>query len=127
MTDDRSAAVKMDDALAPPPPAFEDPARRDTLASSFGEVDRIFAGFRERDHVPGVAYGVVIDGELAHHGGAGVRDVATGAPADLDSVFRIASMTKSLTAMCVLILRDEGRLSLEDPVRAHVPELAGLP
>jgi CubicO group peptidase (beta-lactamase class C family) len=127
MTDDRSAAVKMDDALAPPPPAFEDPARRDTLGSAFGEVDRIFSDFRERDHVPGVAYGVVIDGELAHHGGAGVRDVASGSPADLDSVFRIASMTKSLTAMCVLILRDEGRLSLDDPVRAHVPELSGLP
>jgi CubicO group peptidase (beta-lactamase class C family) len=117
----------MDDALVPPPPAFEDPARRDTLASAFDEVDRVFADFRERERVPGVVYGVVIDGELAHHGGVGVRDVATGAPAGVDSVYRIASMTKSLTAMCVLILRDEGLLSLDDPAHAHVPELTRLP
>jgi CubicO group peptidase (beta-lactamase class C family) len=127
MTDGRAAAVKMDDALVAPPPAFGDPTRRDTLASAFGEVDRVFADFRERDRVPAVAYGVVIDDELAHHGGVGVRDVMSEAPADLDSIFRIASMTKSLTAMCVLILRDEGRLSLDDPVHAHVPELAGVP
>ena len=127
MTDVQEVAVRMDDALVPPPPAFVDPGRRSTLATAFPEIDRIFAEFRERDRVPGVAYGVVIDGELAHHGGAGVRDVASGAPADLDSVFRIASMTKSLTAMCVLLLRDEGRLSLDDPVHAHVPELQRLP
>jgi CubicO group peptidase (beta-lactamase class C family) len=53
--------------------------------------------------------------------------MASEAPADLDSVFRIASMTKSLTAMCVLLLRDEGRLALDDPVHAHVPELKRLP
>jgi CubicO group peptidase (beta-lactamase class C family) len=116
-------AAKMDDALVAPPPAFADPGRRDTLATGFAEVDRVVAEFQERERVPGVAYGVVVDGELAHQGGAGVRDTEGGAPADADSVFRIASMTKSLTAMCVLILRDEGRLSLDDPAVAHVPEL----
>ena len=127
MRDGGAVAVKMDGALVAPPPAFADPERRETLASGFPEVDRIFAEFCERNRVPGVAYGVVVDGELAHHGGVGVRDVASGATADADSVFRIASMTKSLTAMCVLLLRDEGRLSLDDPVHAHVPELARLP
>jgi CubicO group peptidase (beta-lactamase class C family) len=127
MADGGAVTVKMDEALVAPPPAFADPARRDTLASAFPGIDGVFADFRERGRVPGVAYGVVVDGELAHHGGVGVREVASGAPADADSVFRIASMTKSLTAMCVLSLRDEGRLSLDDPVHAHVPELARLP
>jgi CubicO group peptidase (beta-lactamase class C family) len=43
-----------------------------------------------------------------------------------DTVFRIASMTKSFTAAAVLILRDRGRVRLDDPVAFHVPELAGL-
>jgi CubicO group peptidase (beta-lactamase class C family) len=127
MAEGSGVTVKMDEALVAPPAAFADPARRDTLAAGFAEVDRVFAEFHEHERAPGVAYGVVVDGELAHHGGVGVRDVARGAAADADSVFRIASMTKSLTAVCVLILRDEGRLALDDPVQAHVPELAGLP
>ena len=48
------------------------------------------------------------------------------APPDADSVFRIASMTKSFTAATVLLLRDEGRLRLDDPVGRWVPDLAGL-
>jgi CubicO group peptidase (beta-lactamase class C family) len=126
MADGSGVAGKMDDALVAPPPAFADPDRRTKLTAGFGEVDAVFADFREKDRVPGVAYGVVVDGELAHHGGVGVRDTASGAAADADSVYRIASMTKSLTAMTILILRDEGRLSLDDPAAEHVPELEGL-
>ena len=44
---------------------------------------------------------------------------------DADTVFRIASMTKSFTAATILLLRDEGRLRLDDPVATYVPELAG--
>jgi CubicO group peptidase (beta-lactamase class C family) len=126
MADGPRVAGKLDDALVAPAPAFADPARREKLAAGFDDVDRVFTEFREKDRVPGVVWGIVVDGELARHGGAGVRDTAAGAPADQDSVFRIASMTKSLTAMSVLILRDEARLSLDDPVAEHVPELSGL-
>ena len=45
---------------------------------------------------------------------------------DADTVFRIASMTKSFTAMAILKLRDEGKLSLDDPVERYVPELKAL-
>ena len=47
------------------------------------------------------------------------------APVDADTVFRIASMTKSFTAMSILKLRDEGKLSLDDPAERYVPEMAG--
>jgi len=76
--------------------------------------------------VPGIAYGVIIDGELVHSGAFGTRDLGTKAPVDADTVFRIASMTKSFTAVAILRLRDEGRLSLDDPAEKYVPELAGL-
>jgi len=73
-----------------------------------------------------VAYGVVLGSELIHSRGIGTLRVGEAAPPDADSVFRIASMTKSFTAAAILLLRDEGLLGLDDPVRLHVPELADL-
>ncbi len=55
--------------------------------------------------------------------GLGLRDVASGTPVDVDTVFRIASMTKSFTALAILKLRDAGKLSLDDPVARYVPEV----
>ncbi|HNV01750.1 MAG TPA: serine hydrolase domain-containing protein [Vicinamibacterales bacterium] len=109
-----------------PPPAFADPDRVARLERAFPEIDRLFKAFAERERVPGIAYGIVIDGRLAHAGAAGVRDVRTKDPVDLDTVFRIASMTKSFTALCIMRLRDEGKLGLDDPADRYVPELAGL-
>jgi CubicO group peptidase (beta-lactamase class C family) len=103
------------------------PDRRATLAKSFGEIDRLFTEFAKSAHAPGAAWGIVIDGELAHSGAMGVRDVSTNAPVDADTVFRIASMTKSFTAMAILKLRDEGKLSLDDPAERYVPDLKNLP
>jgi CubicO group peptidase (beta-lactamase class C family) len=99
---------------------------RARLAAAFAEVDRLFTDFATRNHVPGAAWAVVVDGEAAHIGTAGRRDLASAAPVSGDSVFRIASMTKSFTAMAILKLRDEGKLSLEDPAERYVPELKSL-
>jgi CubicO group peptidase (beta-lactamase class C family) len=109
-----------------PPPVVTDPQRVEKLRSAFPDVDRLFRAFAERSRVPGIAYGIVIDGRLAHAGAAGYRDIRAKAPVDADTVFRIASMTKSFTALCIMRLRDEGKLSLDDPAERYVPELAGL-
>ena len=109
-----------------PPPQFTDPERRAKLATAFADVDRVLTDFVAANHVPGAAWGLVIDGELAHVGSAGVRDVESKAPVDENTVFRIASMTKSFTAMSILKLRDEGKLSLDDPADRYVPELKAL-
>jgi CubicO group peptidase (beta-lactamase class C family) len=114
-------------AAAPSPAGFTDPQRRAKLASAFGELDRLFTDFIERNNVPGAAWGIVIDGELAHSGAAGFRDAAAKAPVEANrTVFRIASMTKSFTAMAILKLRDEGKLSLDEPAERYVPEMKGL-
>ena len=109
-----------------PPPVFTDAQRIAKLESAFPEIDRLFRAFAERSRVPGIAYGIVLDGRLAHSGAAGYRDARARAPVDADTVFRIASMTKSFTALCIMRLRDDGKLSLDDPAERHVPELAGL-
>ena len=116
------------DAQSATPPAqrFDDPARLDKLAGAFPELDRLLAERMRQMNLPGVVAGVIVDGRLVHVKALGVRDVASNAPVDSDTVFRIASMTKSVTALAVLRLRDEGRLSLEDPVTKLVPELSGL-
>ena len=76
-----------------------------------------FAQHRALDRVPAMAAGVVIDGELA---------AFSGFDAGPDSIFRIASMTKSFTAAAALILRDEGRLDLDAPIARYAPEFATL-
>ena len=101
-------------------------ARLATLSTAFDDIDRMIRGFAEREHVPGAAWGIIVDGKLVHVGVTGVRDVATRAPVDTSTVFRIASMTKSFTALAILQLRDAGKLSLDDPAERYVPELAGL-
>jgi CubicO group peptidase (beta-lactamase class C family) len=108
------------------PTGFADPGRPAKLARVFPELDRAFADFAARAHVPGIAYGVVIDGRLVHTMTFGHRAVDPAAPVEAATVFRIASMTKSFTAISVLRLRDEGKLSLDDPAERYVPELQGL-
>lgn len=102
------------------------PAAQDRFRSAWPEVDRLFSAFAQSNRVPGIAYGVLVDGQLVHTGVAGVRERDTMTPVTADTVFRIASMTKSFTALAILKLRDEGKLGLDDPAEKYVPELAGL-
>ncbi|ATE66926.1 serine hydrolase domain-containing protein [Rhizorhabdus dicambivorans] len=89
------------------------------------EIDNVFARWRLDSHVPGLVYGIVADGKLVHAKGLGVRDLEAKRPVDLDSRFRIASMSKAFTALAILKLRDEGKLSLDAPAENYVPEMRG--
>jgi CubicO group peptidase (beta-lactamase class C family) len=71
-----------------------------------------------------MVFGVVIDGELAVVKGFGVRDRKAQDAVTPDTAFRIASMTKSFTVLAILKLRDEGKLSLDDPASKWIPEMA---
>ena len=104
----------------------QEPDRLARLAGAFPEVDRSLRAFVAARQVPGAGWGIIVDGKLVHVTVTGLRDVEAGAPVDSTSVFRIASMTKSFTALAILRLRDEGRLSLDDPAEKYLPELAGL-
>ncbi len=108
------------------PSGFANPRRVQELSAAFPEIDRLMRDFAERSRVPGIAYGIVVDGRLAHVGTAGYRELSSRSPVDTSTVFRIASMSKSFAAAAILQLRDEGRLSLDDPAERYVPELAGL-
>src|SRR5579863_3669922 len=105
---------------------FADPDRRATLARAFPEIDAMVAA-EVRDHgLAGMAVGVVIDGQLAHFAGAGVTSLETKAPPTPDSVYRIASIPKSFTALGILALRDEGAIGLDDPLARYIPEVSRM-
>jgi CubicO group peptidase (beta-lactamase class C family) len=86
-------------------------------------IDNIFKDFAVQNHFPGFVYGIIADDQLIHTGNIGFTDMENKTPADIHSGFRIASMTKSFTAMAILKLRDEGKISLDDPVSMYIPEM----
>jgi len=86
------------------------------------KLEALRAGWK----APGLAVGLVVDGELVWFKGFGERRVAPGAPVDQDTLFRIASMSKAFVSAAVLRLRDEGKLALDEPAERYLPELARL-
>jgi CubicO group peptidase (beta-lactamase class C family) len=65
-------------------------------------------------------------GRIEHQGAIGRRDVRTGLPVEPDTIFRIASLTKPVTAVAALMLLEQGRFRLDDPITDVLPELAHL-
>jgi CubicO group peptidase (beta-lactamase class C family) len=105
------------------PPVFTDANRLKRLEAAFPVVEKIFKDAAEKRHLPGLAFGIVLDGKLVYSGGVGYTDVTKKLPATPKSLFRIASMTKSFTTMAIIKLRDEGKLRLDDPAEQYIPEL----
>ena len=109
------------------PCRFENDNRAEKISRLAPEIHRLFSEEARSKKIPGIAYGIVVDDQLVVSSSAGYMDVLQELPVTEDSVFRIASMTKSFTAVAVLKLRDEGKLSLDDPVTRFVPEMEGMP
>jgi len=120
------AAPQVGPVLGEFTPGSADPARKAQLTALAPTLDAFFEAKLKESGATGLAVGIVMDGELAYARGFGVRDVASGSPIDQDSVFRIASMTKSFTALSIMKLRDEGKLTLDEPAEKYLPELALL-
>ncbi|ARC57641.1 D-alanyl-D-alanine-carboxypeptidase/endopeptidase AmpH [Frondihabitans sp. 762G35] len=86
-------------------------------------TDRLFASRAAERHAPSASYGVFTPSGLVHTGSTG--EVAGRAPT-ADTVYRVASCTKSFTATALLALRDRGAVSLDEPVTAYVPAFADV-
>ncbi len=86
-----------------------------TLLEKWIEAQMEFRG------VPGLAIAVVHDQELVWTRGFGVENLNTGTPVTPQTIFRIASISKTFTSTAILQLRDQGKLQLDDPVVKHLP------
>ena len=88
------------------------------------QFDTLAAEYVNRGHIAGVVALVVRDGKIVHETVQGVQDVSTGVPMRRDSIFRIASQTKLIISVATMILVEEGRLLLDDPLARYIPEYA---
>ncbi len=90
------------------------------------ELDAFFGQYVAGEQAPGLVYGVTTSEGLVHHRGFGVA-ADDGVAPDADTLFPIASMTKSFMACGVLLAQERGHLSLDDPISRYVPEFAVSP
>jgi len=104
--------------LAPPPVA-------EPIEQLGPSLDPLFERFMVEAHVPGLVFGIVADGRLAYVQTLGHRNLEQRDIVTPETLFRIASMSKAFTALAILKLRDEGRLSLDARAETYVPELRG--
>ncbi len=92
-----------------------------TALASAREFEGFVDSFMEREKVPGIAVAISREGDVIYQKGFGVRDLETKEPVTPDTIFGVASVTKSFTAAAIMHLAAEGKLSLEDPVARHIP------
>lgn len=104
---------------------FTDTDREKKIAALYPLVESLYKDYAEKNHIPGYSFGIVLDGKLVYSGAGGYIDVPNKIPATTKSMFRIASMSKSFTAMAILKLRDENKLKLDDPIKTYIPEMKG--
>lgn len=76
--------------------------------------------------LPGAVVGIARHGKIAYLEAVGQRDAAAGQPMWADAVFSIASMTKPMTSVAIMMLAEEGRLLLGDPVSKFLPQMANM-
>lgn len=116
-----------DDPSAPhvaPPPAFPVSG---TAVPAMASLDDTIPALMQAFGIPGGAVAVVRDGRLVYARGFGWADVAGARPVQPDALFRIASVSKPITAVAVLTLVEEGKLSLDDRVAPFLAHLAPAP
>ena len=95
-------------------------------ADSFTAVSTAMRECISRQEAAGVVTLVAKRDKVLHLEAAGLADIAAKAPMRTDSIFWVASMTKPITATAVLMLQDEGKLSVDDPLAKYLPELGDL-
>ncbi|QDK78267.1 beta-lactamase family protein [Spirosoma sp. KCTC 42546] len=87
-------------------------------------IDGLIQSYIDKGAFPGVAAIVVKDGKIVYHKSFGKSDLETNKPMAKDAIFRIASMTKAITSLVVMMLHEEGKIMLDDPISKYIPEFA---
>lgn len=118
-------ALALPGALPGAPPADSaaalgfDPGR-------LGRLSQVMEGFVARKELPGLVLLVARDGRTVAHQALGSQDLGGRRPMRPDTLFRIASMTKPVTSVATLVLLEEGRLRLDDPLSKFIPAFKGV-
>ncbi len=95
-------------------------------ADRFAAVTARMQEFVDKGEAAGVVTLIATRDRIIHLGAVGKTDIAMDRKMKTDDIFWIASMSKPITAVCVAILVDEGKLSFDDPLAKHLPEFADM-
>jgi N-acyl-D-amino-acid deacylase len=112
------------DPITPVPPQFPISG---TLVPGMQSFDKTISDFMKARAIPGGAVAVMRDGKLIYARGFGYADVENNKPVQPDALFRIASISKTITAAAIMKLVEEGKLDLSDPVAPFIAHLAPAP
>jgi len=96
-------------------------AEQDRIESLNPEIDKLFEEW-DNDSSPGCALAIVKDGKIEYSRGYGMADLEHDIPITTSSVFYVGSVSKQFVTMCVLLLEEEGKLSLDDNITKYLPE-----
>jgi CubicO group peptidase (beta-lactamase class C family) len=95
-------------------------------SARLGRINTVMQRYVDERKLAGMVTLVARRGQTVHFETCGQADIATGAPMQLDTLFRIYSMTKPITSAAVLMLFEEGRFQLSDPVAHYIPAFADV-
>lgn len=84
------------------------------------QIDRVMFATMKAWQIPGLAVAIVKNDRVVHVNAYGVKDLSTGDPVTIDTLFQIASTSKAFTSTALAMLVDEGKLGWDDPVRRHI-------
>jgi len=105
---------------------FEIPAGATFSQAKLAKIADFFNAEIAQGKIPGAVLVIHQHGKPVYTGLFGVRDVATKLPMTLDTIFRISSMTKPITSVAAMMLVDQGKLKLDDPVSKYIPSFADM-
>jgi CubicO group peptidase (beta-lactamase class C family) len=121
-----AAPAGADPALRMDPLTRAKPEEVGLSTARLAHMERVLKSEIEAGRLPGAVVAIARKGRLAWYEAFGFRDKEAGAPMPRDAVFAIASMTKPLTSVAILMLYEDGRLFLADPVHKYLPQLREL-
>ena len=99
-----------------------DPATAGFDAARLGRLDAVIQAQVDEKKIAGVVLYVARDGKEVRHRGYGMSDIEAGKAMKTDAIFRIASMSKAVTSTAIMMLYEEGKFMLHDPVSKYIPE-----
>lgn len=110
-------------AVHPTPPLHDaSPSKVGVSAERLARIDALCEGAVKDGKIPGVVALVSRHGKIVYHKAFGMADNAAHRPLQTDAIFRIASQSKAITATAVMMLWEEGRFQLDDPISKYIPE-----
>ena len=96
------------------------------ITDRLARIDAAITAEVDDKKIPGAVALIVKNGEIVYHKSFGFADIKSQAPMRTDSIFRIASMSKAITSVATMLLYEQGRFRLNDPVAKYIPEFANM-